>query len=102
MSGDPGVAQEPLLEVDDIQGNILAGFNKDWQSLIALRIHDVPAARSWLARLVPHLSSLSEVGQFNYLFHIMRTRRGQDPAGLVATWANVAFSHAGLPRLLLQ
>ena len=29
--------REPLLDMDDIQGNILAGFNKDHQYLVALK-----------------------------------------------------------------
>jgi Dyp-type peroxidase family len=90
---------EPLLEVNDIQGNILAGFSKDHQSLIALAIRDVGAARRWLARIEGHVSSTAEVLQFNQLFRMQRARMGADPPGLVATWANVAFSHDGLARL---
>src|SRR4051794_26994319 len=31
--------QEPVLELTDIQGNILAGFNKDFQSFLFIRIN---------------------------------------------------------------
>ena len=34
----PDVGNEPVLAVDQIQGNILAGFNKDFQTLIFLHI----------------------------------------------------------------
>lgn len=95
-----GPAREPLLDIHDIQGNILAGFNKDHQRLIALRIHDVSTARRWLRRIAPQISSLAEVYQFNALFRMTRARAGHDPAGLIATWANIAFSHPGLETLI--
>jgi Dyp-type peroxidase family len=90
---------EPLLEVDDIQGNILAGFNKDHQLLLALAIQDGAAAKAWLSRITPHISTLAEVGQFNGLFRAKRRRLGHDPLGLIATWANIALSRDGLAKL---
>jgi Dyp-type peroxidase family len=90
---------EPLLDIEDIQGNILAGFNKDHQMLIALRLRAIPAARQWLRRIVPEISSTAEVHRFNKLFSQLRARRGGDPPGLAATWANIAFSHNGLAAL---
>jgi len=91
--------REPLLEIGDIQGNVLVGFNKDYQQLLGLRLHDVAAARRWLARVEPELASTAEVLQFRILFQMQRDRRGRDPAGMVATWANIAFSAGGLRRL---
>src|SRR3954451_618545 len=76
---------EPLLDVHDIQGNILAGFNKDHQRLIALEIKGVPEARRWLTRVLPSISSLAEVHLFNTLFSMARARLHHDPPGLVAT-----------------
>jgi Dyp-type peroxidase family len=93
------VVDEGLLDAHEIQGNILAGFNKDHQLLIALAIRDVAAAKAWLARLAPHISSLFEVWQFNRLFRAKRFRLGHDPTGLIATWINVAFSHGGITKL---
>jgi Dyp-type peroxidase family len=101
--GTPGgtpALQEPLLEAEDIQGNILAGFNKDHQLLMALKIRDVPTARRWLKRILPRISSTAEVHLFNSLFRRLRARLGNDPAGLVATWTNIAFSREGLATLL--
>lgn len=94
------LAREPLLDVHDIQGNILAGFNKDHQKLIAVKFRDLPAARRWIRRLTPDIDSTAEVFQFNALFRMRRARLGgRDPEGLVATWANVAFSYPGLAAL---
>lgn len=90
---------EDLLDVHEIQGNILTGFNKDHQLLIALSIRDKQAAKAWLSRLAPHISSLFEVWQFNQLFRAKRRRLGHDPTGLIATWVNIAFSHDGISKL---
>jgi Dyp-type peroxidase family len=96
---DSASAAEPLLDVADIQGNVLAGFNKDHQALVALRLRDITAARRWLRRLAPEISSTAEVYRFNELFSRMRARLGADPRGLAATWVNVAFSRDGLAAL---
>jgi len=98
----PPAQDEGLLEVDDIQGNILGAFNKDHQLLVALAIHDVAAAKAWLSRVAPFISSVAEVAQFNRLFRARRRRLGHDPLGLIATWANIAFSHDGLAKLTSQ
>jgi deferrochelatase/peroxidase EfeB len=97
----PGRAPaEPVLDVDEIQGNILAGFNKDHQRLIAIVFRGIPAAKRWLLRVLPHINSTREVLGFNSLFKMARARRGgQEPTGLVATWMNIAFSHDGIAKL---
>ena len=41
-SARPDAHDEPLLDVRNIQGNIVAGFNKDFQTLLFLRIDHVP------------------------------------------------------------
>jgi Dyp-type peroxidase family len=94
-----GTISEPLLDVHEIQGNILTGFNKDHQRLIALNIRNVPEARQWLARIAPHVGTLAEVQQFNALFRMKRARLGHDPSGLRANWMSIAFSREGLAKL---
>jgi Dyp-type peroxidase family len=52
------------LELDDIQGNILAGFNTDIQELIGLTVPqgvDFRHAGQWLAALAPTVTVASEV-----------------------------------------
>jgi hypothetical protein len=47
------MADQPVLDFDDIQGNILAGFNKDHQTFLFVRLSDTPAeAQSWLASII--------------------------------------------------
>ena len=82
----PGPAAEELLEGHEIQGNVLAGFNKDHQVFLFLRIERdgggpprpaaVAAVKAWLRALAPQISSLSEVHRFNELFRAMRARLG--------------------------
>jgi Dyp-type peroxidase family len=97
--GDAAGRPEPLLEIDDIQANILAGFNKDHQVLVGLSIRGVEAARAWLRRIAPEIASTAEVLAFNHLFRSLRARRGGDPQGLAATWVNIVFSFDGLRQL---
>ena len=42
---------EPLLELDDIQGNVTSGFNKDFQALHFFQISDPAAFRATLKEL---------------------------------------------------
>jgi len=96
-------AEEDVLEVHDIQGNVLAGFRKDCQRFLFFAMDRTPsgltAFRGWLRALSPHISSVAEVHAFNQLYRMMRGRAGHDPRGLAATWLNIAFSAAAL-RLL--
>lgn len=94
---------EELLNADEIQGNILTGFNKDHQVFLFLRMQRDPASitaiRAWLRAITPQVSSLSEVHRFNELFRDMRARLAHDPPGFAATWLNIAFSASALQAL---
>lgn len=104
----PGAAapevKEPVLEMDEIQGNGLVGFNKDHQTYLFLAFQRTPAARGavreWVRALSPFVASANDVYAFNQLFRTLRRRHGQDPRGLVATWVNVAFSFPALRDLV--
>ena len=63
----PNAVNEPVLAVDNIQGNI-AGFNKDHQTMIFLKITDAENFRRWLADFVPFIATANEVLTFNRLF----------------------------------
>jgi Dyp-type peroxidase family len=91
--------EEPILQVDDIQGNILAGFSKDNQTLIFLKIEEVGRFKKWFAALIPFIATTDEVLQFNRLFKMIRSRRGVESRAVLSTWLNVAFSFDALKRL---
>ncbi|HSJ73485.1 MAG TPA: hypothetical protein VK904_04140 [Miltoncostaeaceae bacterium] len=91
---------EPVLRLGRMQGNSLVGFRQDHQALVFGRITRAPAFRQWLAALVPTISTARQVLDHNRRFRELRDERGEEPAELVATWRNVAFSAAGLRRLM--
>ena len=94
----PRTPAEPVLHVDNIQGNILGGFNKDFQTLVFLKIRRPAAFKKWLKAKIPWIASLAEVVAFNRLYKSMRYRRKSEP-GLKVTWVNIAFSYKGLQKL---
>jgi Dyp-type peroxidase family len=93
---------DPLLEAEDIQGNIAPGFNKDNQLLLFCRIVNVPMTKRWLARIPNEIATMREVLDFNRLFKKLADRRGGEPSGLSAAWSNIAFSYPGLAKLTPQ
>jgi Dyp-type peroxidase family len=94
-----GAAHEPEVAVDEIQGNIVAGFNKDNQSLIFLEIQDTRVFKTWMQAIVPFIATTEEVLQFNRLFKMIRARRCVESRAVLSTWLNVAFSFRGLQKL---
>lgn len=74
-----------VLDLDDIQGNVLAGFNTDFQRIVALTAREPAEFRSvaqWLAGLAPSVTVASEV----------RSNRALMKAGSrVGTWLCVAI-----------
>ena len=94
----PDANEEPALHMDQIQGNVVAGFNKDFQTLLFLRIEDVPSFKAWLAEFANLVATAEEVYAFNRLFKRTRDRRGYS-GSVKASWINVAFSYASLAML---
>jgi hypothetical protein len=93
------VIDEPLLDLDDIQGNIYPGFNKDHQTLRFLTIADVPQARLALADLVRDVATSSMVRRYATLRAAIKAQRAGGPSGLTATWLNLALGYRGLVKL---
>jgi Dyp-type peroxidase family len=88
------------LQLEEIQGNVVAGFNKDYTSYLFFALPDEPArARAWLADLVDEVATAQEVKQFNDLFRAIRKRRGDREGVVEAAWMNLAFTHEGLGKL---
>jgi Dyp-type peroxidase family len=88
------------LKLEEIQGNIVAGFNKDYTSYLLFALPGEPAqARAWLDGLVDEVATAQEVKQFNDLFSAVRKRRGDREGVVEAAWMNLAFTHEGLAKL---
>jgi Dyp-type peroxidase family len=88
-------AAEPVLEMDEIQGNVFPGFNKAHVALLGFRVADETAARAALAALADEVATAAEVYAFNRLFADTRKRRA-GPVPISATWCNVALSYPAL------
>lgn len=84
---------------DDIQGNVIPGFNKDHQHFLFLRIGKVPPAKQWLRSLGPRISSMDDVLGFVRAHRALRLKLGVKEPGLKATWINVAFSNVAVAKL---
>lgn len=90
---------EPILNLDNIQGNVIPGFKKDHQHFLFYRIVDVDAARRWLVSLHPRISTAAEVFQAHTLWKTMRSRLGREPDTVQFIFLNVAISASGLRKL---
>lgn len=94
----PDERPEPVLAMANIQGNVVAGFNKDFQTLLYFNIDDARRFKPVVAKLGQLVATAEEVLAFNRLFKQVGDRRGYSGT-LKSTWINVAFSFAGLKKL---
>src|SRR5688572_30726418 len=95
----PGAPDEPVLEADEIQGNIMPGFNTLAQGFLGVRWprNGAPAARRWLREILPLVSTLRQVNDHrNVRRRALRAGQERPPTPV---WTNVAFDVEGL-RLL--
>jgi Dyp-type peroxidase family len=92
----------PLRRSGEIQGDILAGFRKDHESVVLLRFPEDPVpVRKWLRRLIPQLATTEQVAAFNADFSAARRNlAGTDPTGLKVIWVNLSLTYAGLKFLM--
>src|SRR5260221_9377069 len=93
---------EPILKIDDIQGDILAGFRKNHVLLVFFQFVDaaIPALKKWLASFASEISTARQVAGFNTLFRTMRDQLGREPEELSVLWRNIGFTSKGLKKLI--
>lgn len=90
------------LNLRNIQGNGLGGFNKDHQSNLFLKFRNADAAREWIKDIADTIagSSSADVIQFNNQFSTLRAQGVRHPETLIsAVWTNLVFSWRGLAVL---
>jgi Dyp-type peroxidase family len=94
------------LALDNIQGNIVGGFNKDFQSFLFLQFKTAPAARSWIAEISDENSDVSvansssaDVLKFNAQFKAVKADGRKPELYVQAEWTNLAISFQGLKAL---
>jgi Dyp-type peroxidase family len=97
---------EPVLDIDQIQGNILGGFNKDHQAIVPLHFGSdsasVSGARRWLTQLLSQISWLQIVAAYKHTRELRIRADGVEPRDIPVVWLNVAFSYVGLRKLTPQ
>ena len=92
--------------LDNIQGNILAGFNKDFQTFLFLKFKNSTAGRAWITEISnPGVefsvakSSCTEVLRFNAQFKALKAEGKKPTSFIEAAWTNVAISFQGFQAL---
>jgi Dyp-type peroxidase family len=100
--------EEPLLDADEIQGNVVPGFLKPHQALVSLKITRRDPARAWIGQLAEGITTLRDVMRTRV--HVRSYRAVLGYAGLTEelnptpeliddAWVNIAFSRPGLAKL---
>ncbi len=82
----PAPYVEPVLDLDQIQGNVLLEFAKIHQAIVCLRLNDAPGAidefKAWLREFRPRVTSTAQVREFRLRLRAhFRNWPSQDPAG---------------------
>jgi Dyp-type peroxidase family len=94
---------EPVLAIDEIQGNIFGGFNKPHQALVCLHLPtgeaELARTRRWLKELAPRLTSLREVAGYKKVRRLRLMELGERFEPEPVVWTNIAFSYQGLRKL---
>lgn len=86
-------------QAKNIQGIGIAGFRKDRQRLIGVRIDDVKKMRPFVRELAIRTASAWEVKRFNEVFSTIRTRGRAAEGAVSATWLGTLVSASGLAKL---
>ena len=86
---------EPVLDLAEIQGNVVAGFKQDFQTLRFVHIDDPEAFKGALAKLAARVATAEAVHTFNLLY-----KQLGDTKSVKSTWLNIAFSFDGIKKLI--
>lgn len=93
------VTQEPVLELNEIQGNVLPGFNKPYEGFVFLEIRDATGAKLWLKQQASRITSAANVIGFRHARRLALRSDGLSVPRVSSAWLNLAFSAAGLRKL---
>lgn len=93
------------LKLENIQGNILGGFNKDFQANLFLQFTSDRSGRAWIKEVSKEVaaSSSAQVIEFNAQFSALKAKGVENPEQLIAAvWVNLGLSYKGLKALKLK
>lgn len=94
----PSIEQLPQPELrgsTDIQGNILAAFNKDFMDFRYLRFPDAAKGRGWLSAILNTVATTNETEDFNEQYSLARRAFGRDPS-ITTVRCGVSLTFEGL------
>jgi Dyp-type peroxidase family len=86
--------REPVLEIADIQGHLLIGFDSNHQALLFLEITDVAASKSWLGAVASRITTAEQL--------LARNRQAEGMPAEPTTRLGIGFSFAGLCKLTAE
>jgi len=97
----------PLRNEADIQGNVLAGFNKNYAAFLFVEFPRDGAGvvtddfRTWLrSKILPHVATNCDVTRFNEQFSAHQNMHGgADPVDMQVTWLGMSLTGGGLTAL---
>jgi Dyp-type peroxidase family len=93
-----GRSNEPQLEVNDIQGDVLVGLQKDFEWFVFFTIDDVEVFKDFLRhRVLPLITTLKRVIDREDVVRAHKAQGNRSRLGL--TGVNIAFSMLGLKKL---
>jgi Dyp-type peroxidase family len=99
--------EEPVLEADQIQGNVIPGFMKPNMILCGLAIADVKSAKGWLQEISGAVTTLAGTLPSRQRVRELRTYRplrakslGAIPDDVNDAWLNIGFTRTGMQKLL--
>jgi Dyp-type peroxidase family len=91
------------LNLANIQGNSIGGFNKDFQANLFLKFKSTEAGCAWIKEISDEVaqSSSAAVIQFNNQFSALKAQGINKPEAIIsALWVNLALSFHRLTALL--
>jgi Dyp-type peroxidase family len=97
-------ADERLKDSEEIQGNILAPFNKPHQVFLFVTFdNDQAAARQWLRRLIERVATTRDVAAHNHEFSKLKAEHGRAKVRAMPkvrrAWTGVGLTSWGLVTL---
>jgi len=85
--------------IANVQGNILNGFNKDHELVLAVGFGDPAQAKTWVGAMADLVATDPEVAAFNSLFSAVNERRGGERGVVKACWTQLLLTATGLEQL---
>jgi Dyp-type peroxidase family len=89
----------PLRSSVEIQGNVLAAFNKPLQTFLLLAFADAGRGRKWLGDMAEFVATTEAVEDFNEEYSERRAHEERAPEDLHTVWTNVTLTFGGLSKL---